>query len=58
MKNGKVVNRFVHFFEKEEIERIALASGFRIVELFYERKGETTIEKNGSQNLCFVLKKV
>ncbi len=57
MKSGKTVPRFVHFFEKREVEQLAAGAGFEIVKTFYELNGKEH-EKNGAGNLCFVLKKV
>ncbi|MFH1247046.1 MAG: methyltransferase domain-containing protein [Candidatus Micrarchaeota archaeon] len=39
MKNSETVGRFVHFFEKQEIEKLASDAGFEIVKLFHELKG-------------------
>ncbi|MBI4406451.1 methyltransferase domain-containing protein [Candidatus Micrarchaeota archaeon] len=55
-KDGTVVNRFVHFFSEREIRQLARQSGFQIVKLFYDSKGEKR-GKNGAHNLCFVLRK-
>lgn len=56
LKSGETLNRFVHFFEKEEIEKLAVDAGFEIVKIFYELNGQEH-EKNGAGNLCFMLRK-
>ncbi|MFH0713693.1 MAG: methyltransferase domain-containing protein [Candidatus Micrarchaeota archaeon] len=57
MKNGEVAQRYIHFFEKEEIEQLAVSAGFEVVEIFYEKKAQKTLVRKGAKNLCFVLRK-
>ncbi|MDP3742254.1 MAG: class I SAM-dependent methyltransferase [Candidatus Micrarchaeota archaeon] len=57
MKSGNVVQRFVYFFEKKDVEQLAADAGFEVVEIFFEKNGEKS-EQKGAGNLCFVLKKV
>lgn len=57
LKSGETCQRFVHFFEKEEVEKLAFGAGFEIVKSFYELNG-IEYEKNGAGNLCFVARKM
>ena len=57
LKNGKIEQRFVHFFEKDDIERLAKENNFEIVEIFYELNGTKQTRKENAGNLCFVLRK-
>ncbi len=56
MKNGTKVDRFIRFWEKEDVEALATDAGFDVVKIFYEING-TEHERNDASNLCFVLKK-
>lgn len=56
LKSGETVQRFVHFFEKADVEKFAVDAGFEIVKVFYELNGKEHAE-NGAGNLCFVLRK-
>ncbi len=57
MKSGETAQRFVHFFEKEELEKFATDAGFDVEKIFYELNGREH-EKNGAGNLCFVMRKI
>ncbi len=54
-KNGEKVGRFVHFFEKRDVEQLAADAGFEVVEIFFEKNGKKSEQKEAG-NLCFVLK--
>lgn len=57
MKNGEKVDRYVRFYEKEEIEKLALDAGFEVVKIFYGDNLEKQDEKQNEKNLRFVLRK-
>jgi len=50
------VARYYHFFEKKELRALAEKNGFKVEELFYEKKGERHAMQ-GAANLCAVLVK-
>lgn len=53
---GKKVERYYYFFDEEELTSAAKAVGFTVVDSFFEARGEKS-RKEGSHNLCFVLKR-
>lgn len=55
-KQGKIVQRFYHFFEKKELEKLARESGFAVEKIFWEKGGKEH-EKHGAANLCAILRK-
>lgn len=55
-RQGKTVQRYYHFFEKGELEKLAFASGFEVEGTFWEKGGKTH-EKQGAANLCAILRK-
>ncbi|MBI5228854.1 methyltransferase domain-containing protein [Candidatus Micrarchaeota archaeon] len=56
MKNGKVVERFYHFFEDSELKELADSTGFSIKELFYEKDGKR-FPREKAENLCMIVEK-
>jgi len=54
---GKRFKRYYYFFDEKEIRALARAHGFRVRELFYERKGVKTA-REGAWNVCFILEKI
>jgi ubiquinone/menaquinone biosynthesis C-methylase UbiE len=53
---GSRLKRYYYFFDEKEIRALARAHGFRVRELFYEKKGVKTA-REGAYNLCFILEK-
>ncbi len=56
-KQGKVVQRYYHFFQKEELQELADKCGFKVEKMFFE-KGGRTHSKEGAANSCAVLRKI
>ncbi len=52
-RNGRSIERYYYFFEKEELETKAKEAGFKIINSVYERDG-STVEKEKAANLCIL----
>lgn len=51
------VKRFYHFYDEEELRGLAAKAGFKVLAIFFEKKGEKVENSRGAKNLCFILEK-